>query len=265
MAIEDLIKKLSSTASYKAFKDFYGGDIYDTKLNVLSDEELKREFPDLYYKYHSDEEKQNQTKGLLTKFIEGVKQKAKEITSDTISYIKNTSLQEKGKDVIDTVGSIFQGLDIGLKKSLSTIERLILKASSTDEEFIKAIQESKDWSPDQIKKQEEEIKKNKKGVSKFIFDLSQWIAPSIVSGGAAQLTGLSPAVSQLVGLSPALIQKLATSKAILTGLDFVKDTQLLYNPAEHEGKDDIKTRLQDAYENFIAGVAFYGGAKVVKK
>lgn len=263
MAIEDLIKNISSTASYKAFKDFYGGDIYDTKLNVLSDEELKREFPDLYNKYHSDEEKQNQTKGLLTKFIEGVKQKAKEITSDTISYIKNTSLQEKGKDAVDAISSIFQGLNIGLKKSVSTIDRLLLKTSFSDK-LVKDIQEARDLSPEQIKKEEEELKKNKKGVSKTVFDLSQWLAPSIITGGTAQITGLSPAISQLVGLSPALVQKLATSKAILTGLDFVKDTQLLYNPAEHEGKDDIQTRLKNATENFLVGASFYGGAKATK-
>lgn len=257
MALKDIIKDISSVSSYKSFKEFYGGGVYDTDIAPLSDEELKQKFPDIYNQYYGEQE---QSKGIVAKFIDAVKEKAK----DSIEYFTKTPPQEILKDAVDVPVSLFEGLNIGLKRATSTIDRLLL-GTSFDKELVSEIQKQKGLSPEEINKEEEELKKKKKPAQRLVFDLSKWLAPQLVTDVATAGLGVSTYLPALLGMAPSIVQKLASSKAILTGLDFVKDTQLLYNPAEHEGRDDLEARVKDGVENFTAGLAFYGGAKVVKK
>jgi len=224
-------------------------------------DEIKSVAKDVFFDAQSPENKQvfeQYKKGTLPVERIPYPKEEKSVLEEFINNIKSALKEESIRLRKDFVGeatdlgnSILEGIKSGFKKLGANLSYFTSKAIGLgkllpdiiiSDKDIEIIQAPFEKSATEIFKKEAEQKKKafekKSRVSKFIYDTAEFFAPSIVP---------TPVGNPL----------------LRAGLSFVKDTQLLYNPAEHDFKDDLTKRVSYAGEMFVSGITFHLVGKAI--
>lgn len=224
-------------------------------------DEIKSIANDVFFNAESPENKQvfeQYKQGTLPVERIPYPQEEKSAVEEFIDNIKKALREESMRLKKDFVGeatdlgdSILDGIKSGFKKMGGNLSYLTSKLiglgkilpdviiSDKDIEIMQAPfeQSALETFKEEFKQKQKDFEK-KSPISKFIYDTAEFFAPSLV---------------------PTPI----TNPLLRTGLSFVKDTQLLYNPYEHDLKDDLQRRVNYAGEMFLSGVAFHLAGKVI--